>query len=143
MQEKVENLFFAESNHLFAVAVVAGDDDGRVLQLVLQVHVGGEDDAAAGNQRALHLVHVLHGLRAQSESHASQSGQCHAVAFGCPRLDHLTGCIPAGLHHTLALAAPSIDGTTAVQDECRAELARAMLSRSPQSPLASQLQRQR
>ena len=31
---------------------------------------------------------------------------------------------------------------TAVQGECRAELARAMLSRSPQSPLTSQLQLQ-
>jgi len=31
---------------------------------------------------------------------------------------------------------------TAVQGECRTELARAMLSRSPQSPLSSQLQLQ-
>ena len=42
----------------------------------------------------------------------------------------------------MALAAPSIDITTAVQGECRTELARAMLSRSPQSPLSSQLQLQ-
>jgi hypothetical protein len=34
------------------------------------------------------------------------------------------------------------DTATAMQGECRAELARAMLSRSPQSPLTSQLQLQ-
>ena len=50
------------SLHLVAVAVVAGDDDAGVLQLVLQVGVGSEDDASAGNQTGLHLVYVLHRL---------------------------------------------------------------------------------
>ena len=37
--------------HLFAIAVVAGDDDSRVLQLVLQLRVRSEDDAPRPDER--------------------------------------------------------------------------------------------
>ena len=62
-------------------------------------------EITARDQTRLHVVHVLHSLRAQSEAHRAQSGQSHAVTLSGPRLDHLSGCIPAGLHHALTHAA--------------------------------------
>ena len=66
--------------HLVALTVVAGDDHARVLQLVLQLRGGGEHDAARGDERRLHLVHVGHRLRTQAEAHRTQSGQRTTVA---------------------------------------------------------------
>ena len=43
--------------HLFAIAVDAGNLNGGVGQFVLQVNVRSEDDAAAGNEASLNLVH--------------------------------------------------------------------------------------
>ena len=53
--------------HHLTVAVVAGDVDARLLQLLLDVHVGHKDHATHGDEVAAHLVHVRDRLRAQTE----------------------------------------------------------------------------
>ena len=88
--------------HLLTVAVDTGDLDRGVLQLVLQIHTRGEDDAAGLDEAGLYILHLLHSLRTESESHGAESGQSHRVTLRSPGLDHLTGCIPAGLHHAAA-----------------------------------------
>ena len=82
-----------------AVLVQAGDLDAGVLQLVLHVHVGGEDDAASANQVGLHVLQVSHCLRADAEAHRSQTGQGYAVTLSGPRADYFTCGIPSRLDH--------------------------------------------
>ena len=88
--------------HFLTCTVVAGDLDGGVCQLVLQVGRGSEDDAATADKARLYLVHVGYTLGAEAESHATQSGDCYAVTLSGPCLDYLACCIPSGLHYTLA-----------------------------------------
>ena len=88
--------------HDVAVAVVAGDVDGGVLQLLLDVGVRGEDHATGGDEGAGDLIDAVGGGRTDAEAHGAESGDCYGVAFGGPRLDDFAGSIPACLHHALA-----------------------------------------
>ena len=54
--------------HLLTVAVDTGDLDRGVLQLVLQIHVGSEDDAAGLDESGLHVLHFLNGFGTESET---------------------------------------------------------------------------
>ena len=64
------------------ILVQTGNLDGCILQLVLYVGAGGENDTTGGDQTSLHILQVLHGLTAHAESHGSQSGQGHRVTLG-------------------------------------------------------------
>ena len=50
--------------HLLTVAVDTGNLDGGVLQLVLQCHRWGEDDAAGADEASLHVLNLIYRLRA-------------------------------------------------------------------------------
>ena len=79
-----------------AVFVVAGDVDGRVLQLLLDVGAGGEDDAARGDERGADVVHIFHSRGAHAEAHGAQPGDGDGVALGGPVLDDVAYGLPRG-----------------------------------------------
>ena len=91
--------------HDVSVAVVAGDVDARVLELLLDVGVGSEDHPAAGDERAGHHVDILHGGGVDAEAHGAQSGDGHGVTFGGPCLDDLADGVPGSVDGALADAA--------------------------------------
>ena len=59
----------------FAILVQAGNLDAGILQLVLNVHVRGKDNATNTDQSSLYILQVLNGLTAHSESHGTQAWQ--------------------------------------------------------------------
>ena len=88
-----------------SVAVVAGDVDARVLELLLDVGVRSEDHPAAGDERAGHHVDILHGGGVDAEAHRAESGDGHGVSFGSPCLDDLANGVPGSVDGALADAA--------------------------------------
>ena len=100
----VTALTVQDNDRVYAVNPVGDAIIARQAGVLLdKIPVAAVKIGIVGNrENALVIRDVLHSLGAQTESHGSQSGQCHAVAFGCPSFDYLTGCIPAGLHHALA-----------------------------------------
>ena len=59
--------------HHLAVAVVAGNLDGRVGQFLFQRYSWSEDDTTGTDERRLDIVDIRHRLRGQAETHISQS----------------------------------------------------------------------
>ena len=72
-----------------SVAVVAGDVDSRVGQLILDVRRGSEDYSSAGDERAAHVRHIRHTGGAHAEAHRPESRHRYGVSLSGPRLDDL------------------------------------------------------
>ena len=59
--------------HHVAVAVVAGDVDGGVGQLALDLWAWGEEHTARGDDARSHVVHRSHALGSNAEAHSAKA----------------------------------------------------------------------
>ena len=87
------------------MAVVAGDVDAGLGELLLDVGVRHEDDVAAVDERAAHLVDILHGGRIQTESEGAESRHSHGVTLGGPCGDDCSDGAPGSVDHLLGESA--------------------------------------
>ena len=78
---KFSEIFFF---NLLAVAVVAGDADTHLGELVLDFDRRDEEYTAAGDQVACHLLGFLHTVGTKSKAHDSKTGNGYTVSLCCP-----------------------------------------------------------
>ena len=84
-----------------SVAVVASNADGGVGEFLLDLHAWGEDDAACGDEGGTYEVNLLNGVASHTESHGSETWDCHTVTLSGPCHDDVAQCVPRCVYHTL------------------------------------------
>ena len=107
------------------------------LALALSSRVGGrrsQNHATGSDEVRAHLVHIRDALASQAKAHGAQSGNCHRVAFRCPRLDHLADGVPSRVDSALGDTTAQSRLLNRRSSERKAMLASALPSRDGSGP---------